>query len=58
MVTMNKVGSGAGRNIYELYGLSSDEKPTTDIGNGSLFLEMDTACVFIFDAENKVWLQL
>lgn len=41
----------------EFYGLSTDEKPM-DCGNASVFLEMDTKKVFIFDAQNKVWLPL
>lgn len=39
-------------------GLSTDEKPTNEyILNGSLFLEMDTAKVFIFDKENMQWIE-
>ena len=40
-------------------GLSTDTKPTTldnkDIANGSVFIEIDTGNVYIFDAENKEW---
>lgn len=43
----------------ELRGLSSDEKPT-EIGdkkldNGSIFLEIDTGSVYMFDLENEEW---
>jgi len=42
-----------------LNGLSTDEKPIgPTIGNGSLFLEMDTGKVFVFDAENSAWIEL
>lgn len=40
---------------YEFRGLSTDEKPIERIGNGSIFIEMDTGKVFIFDEQNKVW---
>ena len=46
--------------LTELRGLSTDEKPTeieTDlIENGSVFIEIDTGDVYIFDAENKEWI--
>lgn len=39
-------------------GLSTDEKPTTDIvGNGSVFIEMDTSKVFLYDLDNMQWLE-
>lgn len=44
-------------NVYEIKGLSTDEKPT-DVGNGSLFLEMDTAQVFFFDGESGMWINV
>ena len=40
-------------NIYT--GLKDDAKPTEGIYNGSWFLEMDTARVFVFDEENVKW---
>jgi hypothetical protein len=40
----------------ECYGLSTDQKPT-DVGNASIFYEMDTTDVFMFDEYNKVWLK-
>ena len=39
---------------YEFRGLSTDEKPVENVGNGSIFIEMDTGKVFIFDEQNKV----
>lgn len=41
---------------HDLYGLSSDTKPT-DVPNGSVFVEMDTTTIFVFDAENTYWRQ-
>ena len=40
----------------ELYGLSTDAKPT-DVVNASLFYEMDTKMIYLFDATNSVWLE-
>ncbi len=46
--------------LLELRGLSTDEKPTTiengTIENGSVFIEIDTQEVFIYDGENEKWL--
>lgn len=41
----------------ELIGLSTDTKPT-DEQNGTLFLEMDTSKVFIYDEANTQWREL
>ena len=39
-------------------GLSTDNKPTTEIvGNGSVFIEMDTSKVFLYDLESSTWLE-
>lgn len=43
-------------NYCELVGLSKDKKPTADIGNGSLFYEMDTGKSYRFDAETDCWI--
>ena len=43
----------------ELRGLSTDEKPTeigeNKIDNGSIFIEIDTGDVYIYDLENEEW---
>lgn len=38
------------------FGLSTDTKPT-DVTNGSLFVEMDTARLFLFDEDTNSWLE-
>ena len=43
---------------YELRGLSTDEKPVESVGNGSIFIEIDTGKVFLYDADNKVWREI
>ena len=48
-----------GSTTYEFRGLSTDKKPLNKyIGNGSVFIEMDTLKVFLFDAESKVWIEI
>lgn len=42
------------RMCKEIRGLSTDTKPL-DCGNGSIFFEMDTKKVYMFDAENSTW---
>lgn len=37
------------------YGLSTDTKPTDNIVNGSVFIEMDTSTMYFFDQENAEW---
>lgn len=39
------------------YGLSTDTKPTTAVGNGSAFIEMDTSSLFFFDESSTEWLE-
>ena len=61
---MNTLAKYAGQpNIgtLELFGLSTDEKPIgmyegKYITNGSLFLEIDTGIVSIYDEENQQWI--
>lgn len=64
MITINKVNEMSNANHVELMGLSTDTKPTgtvtgttgaCPIGNGSVFLEMDTSDVYIYDEQNSVW---
>lgn len=38
-----------------MVGLSTDSKPTDGIGNGWLFLEMDTSKKYLFDADGETW---
>ena len=53
MVTHNNASD---QRVY--YGLSTDEKPTgADVANGSVFLEMNTAKIYLFDAANAQWIE-
>lgn len=40
---------------YDIRGLSTDNKPTQNIPNGSTFVEMNTGKGYLFDAENAQW---
>lgn len=55
MITTNKTYAD-GMCITECYGLSTDVKPT-DVCNSSVFYEMDTGSLYMFDEQNKVWLK-
>ena len=50
---------GDERISLEIRGLFSDTKPTTigskPIDNGSVFIEMDTGTVYLYDLENQEW---
>lgn len=43
---------------YEFRGLSTDIKPIERVGNGSIFIEMDTGKVYMFDEQNTEWKEL
>lgn len=57
MVTITRTGGQTEDRGAELKGLSTDKKPTVDIPNGSSFYEMDTGNVFMFDEQNKQWIE-
>jgi hypothetical protein len=49
-----------GQVIYaELRGMSTDTKPTSignkTIGNGSVFIEIDTQKIFFYDIDSEAW---
>lgn len=44
-----------GRARVEIYGLSTDTKPTDNIANGSVFFEIDTGKNYRFDREGGEW---
>lgn len=55
-----RILNGSLLHILELRGLSTDEKPTEKIkekyiDNGSVFIEIDTGNVYLFDLENTTW---
>ena len=51
----------SGKNYIEAAGLSTDNKPITDVITGSLFLEVDTGDVYARDedgAAGSEWLKI
>ena len=67
MVSIQKQGGNYNGGILDIVGLSTDTKPNNSsnplksgssavhIENGSVYFEMDTSLVFVFDEENDVW---
>lgn len=41
--------------IYEFRGLSTDTKPTEDVGNGSTYVCTDNGDIYMFDGTNNTW---
>ena len=57
MISITKTGNNikdGNKPILEIRGLSN-EKPTENIPNGSIYICTDTGEVFIYDAENQEW---
>jgi hypothetical protein len=46
------------KKYVELYGTSSDSKPTTGIVMGSVFVEVDTGKVFLFNEDSSAWVEM
>lgn len=60
MVSVYNQEGRAGNTTFEFRGLSGDDKPTETynniaIGNGSVFIEMDTEKILFYDGENDAW---
>lgn len=60
MVTIGKIGQNTNSRTLDLYGESTDTKPTDFIDgvqviNGSVFIEIDTGKGFLFDEQNRIW---
>lgn len=41
----------------EFRGKSTDEKPVDGVPNGSTFYEFDTVKLYVFDADEKNWVE-
>lgn len=53
--TVERVFTPDGKKYVELFGLSTDSKPTTGIVTGSVFVEVDTGDAYLFDEEGSTW---
>jgi hypothetical protein len=67
MITISETGKSRGwgsnkKTIVELRGTSTDEKPLTingiTIDNGSIFIEIDTGKIYMYDLENTTWSEI
>ncbi len=56
ITTQNSAIAGKGA-AEKYFGLSTDTKPT-EVANGSVFLEMDTSKLYLYDAQNAEWIEL
>lgn len=45
-------------NIANLFGTSSDSKPTTGYANGSTFVEVNTGKLFLFNEAAQTWVEV
>ena len=45
------------KNYVELFGLSTDAKPTSGIVTGSVFVEVDTGKVYLFNEAASAWVE-
>lgn len=52
MITFTKQ---SGEAVWDIRGLSTDEKPINKVPNGSTYTEINTGTVYMFDEENKTW---
>lgn len=69
MITISETGKSRGigktkKTILELRGLSSDKISLSDkidkynIDNGSIFIEIDTGKIYIFDLDSTTWSEI
>lgn len=56
MITITSEHHVYGVTPSEIYGLSTDTKPM-DVNNASVFYEMDTGKLFLYDEQNQKWLE-
>lgn len=47
-----------GSQLVEIACLSADTKPTEDIANGSICLEMDTGTFYMYDEDGEQWVEI
>ena len=57
MITVNKLGGQVNTKETEFRGKSTDTKPIdVDIPNSSVFYEIDTQNVYMYDNEEGTWI--
>lgn len=45
------------KKYVEIYGTSSESKPTENIVTGSVFVEVNTGKVFLFNEDSSAWVE-
>ena len=53
-----EVANGEALTMADLFGTSNDSKPTAGYANGSVFLEVDTGKVYLFNETTSAWVEL
>jgi hypothetical protein len=48
----------AEKKYVELFGLSTDSKPTTGIVTGSVFVEVNTGKCYLFNEDASAWVEV
>lgn len=56
--TLIAIEDGNAVYIANLYGTSTDSKPTAGYANGSTFLEVDTGKIYLFNEDASEWVEL
>ena len=54
----NETTYPANKRYIEAFGLSTDSKPTAGIITGSVFVEVDTAKVYLFNESSSAWVEV
>ena len=47
--------AGTTEHVFTIYGSSQEQKPTTGIADGSVFIETDTHDVYMYDEAAETW---
>lgn len=59
MITIyRKEGAIKDKQEVEYRGLSTDTKPIENVDNGTIFIEIDTGKIYMYDLENEQWKEL
>lgn len=51
-------GITATKSYKELYGLSTDSKPTSGLVTGSVFVEVNTGKAYLFNEDASSWVEV
>lgn len=57
-ISLIKLENGKAVYMAELFGLSTDAKPTEGYVNGTTFVEVNTGKLFLFNEDAKTWVEV